>query len=358
MVKRSVFWHQHRWYLRALLVVLLGLGAFAGFRVNNNWQGQHSPASLAMEANNSLKYQAKTQTYADRQGRHYSSKRAYEKVYAKQNLQLFRAQPTKKTHSTRSSFDNGLNMNSFFVIIAMGVFVIWVSRWRHLNVFLQTLGWTRPQIYRQQTAAYGLVTLLGIAGGQGLGLLILKLQIPVLYWQNFQWSTWLANLTSDMVMGLTLLMLAMLVTTILTNGIVVFLLITCGYFFWTVPVNTMLGRDIAGVYLSRHWLLGNALALLIAFGCWLLGQAVSRTYSSEQGRRVVVNRLLRLPVLVILSLPVSFYLCVDVFASLTSNPIGWPILVVTWIIVMGIMSLWIYRPRWSQRFWQLFAILK
>ncbi|ETY72850.1 hypothetical protein [Lactiplantibacillus fabifermentans] len=358
MVKRSVFWHQHRWYLWALLVLLLGLGAFAGLDANSNWQSQHSSASLAMEANNSLKYQAKTGTYVDRQGRHYSSKRAYEKVYAKQNLQLFRAQPTKKTHSTRSPFDNGMNMNSFFVIIAMGIFVIWVSRWRHLNVFLQTLGWTRPQIYRQQTGAYGLVTLLGIAGGQCLELLILKLQIPALYWQNFQWQNWLANVASDMVMGLTLLMLAMLATTILTNGIVAFLLITIGYFFWTLPANMLLGRDIAGVYLSRHWLLGNALALVIAFASWLLGQAVSRTYSSECSQNVVVNPWLRLPVLVILSMPVSFYLCEGVFTNFTSSTIGWPIVVVTWVIVMAIMSLWVYRPRWSQRFWQLFAILR
>ena len=348
---------QHWPLLLGVLVLLLGVGLFQGLTGAHQWQEANSPEILDMQVRDELRYQPKTKTYVERHtNRHYASKAAYLKVYRDKNLQLYRAKPSAETHSIgRGMFGTGLNSYYFFIAIVAGIVMVWYARWRYLNAWLRSLGYRRTQIYQQQSLLYGVTVVAGVILGSCGNLLVLVSAIPSHYWLNFTWQNWLQNLASDSLMSLTLMLAAGLLSLLISNGIVVFAFIAAMYAYWSLPLAFYHQTPGYGAhYLSRHWSVGCGLMLVLIGVTWWASRWLSNHYASDSRTAVVLIPSLRLPVVLLLSLPVGFLLT-QVFNGLLIGHTAWPSLIISWLVGLIGLVAWIYRPKWSQRLWQLFA---
>jgi len=355
----KLVFRQHWPLLLGLLVVLVGAGVFQGLSGTQMWHSQNSPEFRQMTIDHELHYQRASHQYIDGDGRRYASKKAFYRDYQQSLLQLYRQTPTKKTNSIRGMFGTGVNAYYFVIAMIAGIAMIWSTRRRYLNEFLQGVGYRRTQIYQQQTLLYGSTTALGVIIGSLANLAILAGSIPQRYFAYFKWSFWLRDLTNDVLMAVMLLLVAGLLRLTINNGVIVFAFLFAMYLDWWLPlaVYRQSGTHYGANFLSRNWVLGDSLVVLLGLAAWVVARWLSHRYSNEQRQQVILVAALRLPVILLLSLPVGL-LVSQVINGLLSAEHGLISFAISWILgVVGLIA-WIYRPKWSQRLWQMVAMLR
>ncbi|BDZ31075.1 hypothetical protein RA086_07855 [Lactiplantibacillus sp. WILCCON 0030] len=349
---QQLIWQQHWPVLLVIFMGLLGIGAYQGMIGSQAWQDQSTPQLMASQ----VRYQRATQRYVDTVGRSYSSKADFIKAYRANQLQLYRRQPTKTTGTVRGKFGTGINQFCFFMSILAGTVMIWVTRKRFFNEFLQSLGYRRAEIYRQQSLTYVGTVALGIAAGSIANLIILWSRIPAAYFAYFNGMTWLKDLTGDILVGSCLIILAGLATMIVNNVLIVFMLGTVAYLGWWVPIAALQNATthVWADDLSRHWELGCAITILLMGLAWWGSQRLAARYSEEKQAQLVIFNGGRLPLVLILSLPLSIGLN-RLLTGIFSDSTDWLSLLIGWLVgLIGLVG-WIYRPKWCQRLWQLMA---
>ncbi|MFC6202346.1 hypothetical protein ACFP1L_10735 [Lactiplantibacillus nangangensis] len=352
---QNLIWRQHWPILLVVVLGLFGLGASQGVSGSRAWSYQSAPNLIEAQVH----YQKWTKSYVDATGRHYPSKAAFMKAYRADHLQLYRQHPSKSTGSTRGRFGTGINQNYFFLSLLVGSVMIWMSRRRFLNEFLQSLGYRRAAIYRQQSFNYVGAVAVGVIAGSMANLALMWLRIPAAYFHYFSWWLWLKDLTSDVLVASCLVILASLGTIVVNNILIVWAFGLVGYLWWWMPLvviknaTTRLGAD----YLSRHWVIGFGLTLVLMGLAWGLAQWCATRYSAEQYSQTVLFNWCRLPLVVLLSIPLSVGLS-RLFTGFIPGENGWPGLLLGWLLgLVGLIG-WFYRPKWCQRLWQLVAQLR
>ena len=352
---RRLVWRQHWSILLLILIGLVGSAAVQSLYGSQAWHTQSDPRLIDSQ----VQYRRKHHDYVDSVGKRYSSKQAFLKDYQERQLQVYRQQPTKKTKTIRGNFGTKINQYYFVIGILAGTVMIWYARRRYLNEFLQTLGYRRSEIYRQQWLQYGLTVVSGVVMGSLVNLAILRSQIPASYFTYFKWQAWLQDLMGDAVVALCVFAIASLATVVINNVIVAGALTLSLYLYWWMPQSVWQNATtaIAANYLSRHWGLGCVLALLIIGITWGLAQWLVSGYSAEQRSQFVVHRSLRLILLLIMSVPLGVILS-RIFRGFILSNTSWPSLVLGWILGLVVLTVWIYRPKWSRRLWELMGQLR
>ncbi|MCJ8185429.1 hypothetical protein [Lactiplantibacillus pentosus] len=107
-------------------------------------------------------------------------------------------------------------------------------------------------------------------------------------------------------------------------------------------------------FLNQHWWLGVSVASVVLCLGWLLGRYLSSQLTSDCIHQAILRPAWRLPVLLGLSMILTYLMTNVVLPPQTS----WQVGVVVELMILVILIAWIYQPRWSRHVWRLVRELR
>jgi len=341
-------WRQHAPILIGIILAFSLIGILTGSRVSHNW---HEADDNREMVTGRVTYNRKKQHYFDEDGHQVRSKQAY----LQDRLQVYRTNNKGLSYNAHGDYDEESNFYLLGLSLLIGIVMISYPRYRHLNEWLQGLGYRRQTIFQVTWFLYGGTLLIAGVLSMGLTLGILWQGIPAQYFSHFSMMTWLLKLVTDSLSILLCMTFAAVVMLITTNPIVVFLLVYVCINDWNnLPTTLDLARQLSQVYkyVTSHgqWEL-SLMVMLIVSGA-LLGYFLSKRQTGERTGQPIIIPSWRLPMLVLISIAVTL-LIGNVGVALLATDALVPGYCLIWILTIIGLSAWIYRPKWSERLWSL-----
>ncbi|WP_251897928.1 ABC transporter permease [Lactiplantibacillus paraplantarum] len=341
---------QHAPLLIGMLALFVALGGWTGFRMNQQWQMLDQNHDMLIS---SLKYDRQRQQYQDADGLVAPSKQQYLNRY----LQVYHAD--RRGLLANSQVGSNVEPNDFLwgISILIGIALIAVPRHRHLNEWLQSLGFRRAQIFSATFWSYSLTMIIAYSLAKFLVLMILVQNIPRIYFSQFNWWIWGGNVISTILVALILMTVSALVL-LVTPNLVIALVVSYAVvqpISWFVLMRSFgqPGNQLLA-FLNQYWLIGVGIGSLIWCLGWLLGRHLSAQQTSDRIKQTILLPAWRVPMLLGLSIILTKLVTNVVLTPQTS----WPsVALIGTATLIGLIA-WIYQPRWSRHFWQLVRQLR
>lgn len=256
----QLWWRHNQAWVGSLIVIILGLALLISIANTQQWHSEHRQVTAGYRLNraealkhpNSFKVAGKV-----------VSERAYydhvEQFFAGDEFSAHRTWHQTTAHT----------VNDYFYVLAIlaGVILAFWERRTHYGAFLLNLGATRWQIWRQQLATFGYLTL-SFAGGLVVYYAWIWLAIPNRFLQNFDFAERTGNglaitLTASCLLALGWLagnvnqrLWAALVTGLLAWRALNGFFVNGGLWFQMIGIE-----QLPAAWLASHYGIASALAL-------------------------------------------------------------------------------------------------
>lgn len=341
---------QHAPLLVGILILFMTLGAWSGWEMNQHWQMLDQNHDMVTSR---LDYDSQRHQYQDADGLKAQSKQRYFTQY----LQVY--QDNRRGLLANSQVGSHLESNGFVWTISLliGIALVAVPRHRYWNEWLQGLGFRRTQIFSRTFLIYSLTTSIATILAKLMILSVLVNNIPGTYFSQFNWWIWSSNLISTVLVALILMTISVLVM-LVTPNIVIALIV--GYAASRTISRFVLLQSFGQInnhflnFLNQHWWLGVSVASVVLCLGWLLGRYLSSQLTSDCIHQAILRPAWRLPVLLGLSMILTYLMTNVVLPPQTS----WQVGVVVELMILVILIAWIYQPRWSRHVWRLVRELR